>query len=67
MEIQQLEKLMWSRSVALRDSGQTTAEYALVLLGAVAIAGLLLAWAGQTSVITDLMNAVFSKIANLVK
>ena len=49
------------------DSGQTTAEYALVLLGAVAIAGLLLAWAGQTSVITDLMNAVFSKIANLVK
>ncbi len=49
------------------DEGQTTAEYALVLLGAVAIAGLMLAWAGKTSVITDLMNAVFSKIANLVK
>ena len=67
MVTQQTEKLTHSRSGAPRDAGQTTAEYALVLLGAVAIAGLLLAWAGQTSVITDLMNAVFSKIANLVK
>jgi Flp pilus assembly pilin Flp len=49
------------------DAGQTTAEYALVLLGAVAIASLLLAWAGKTNVVTDLMDTVFSKIGNLVK
>lgn len=32
-----------------RDCGQTTAEYALVLLGAAAIALLVVAWAADTS------------------
>ena len=46
------------------DSGQATAEYALVLLGAAAIALLLAAWAVQSGKVTDLFDAVLDKIAS---
>ena len=44
------------------DRGQTTAEYALVLLGAAAIALLLVAWAAKSGKITALFDAVLDKI-----
>ncbi len=44
------------------DSGQATAEYALVLLGAAAVALLLLAWATQTNAIGSLLDFVMEQI-----
>ena len=46
------------------ESGQATAEYALVLLGAAAIALLLAAWAVKSGKVTDLFDAVLDKIAS---
>jgi uncharacterized integral membrane protein len=49
----------WGRSTTARaQAGQATAEYALVVLGAAAIGGLLLTWATGTGRITRLLNAV---------
>jgi hypothetical protein len=45
-----------------RDAGQTTAEYALVILGAAAIATLLIVWAKGSGAISDLFDEVVSKI-----
>jgi Flp pilus assembly pilin Flp len=44
------------------DRGQTTAEYALVLLGAAAVALTLLAWATKTGKITELFDAVVDQV-----
>ena len=44
------------------QSGQTTAEYALVILGAAAIATLLIAWAKGSGAIGDLFDEVIGKI-----
>ena len=43
-------------------SGQTTAEYALVLVGVAAIALLLAAWAARTNRIGRLFDAVLDSI-----
>lgn len=48
------------------ERGQATAEYALVLLGAGAIALLLLAWATKTNRIGSLLDAVFKSLTGLV-
>lgn len=53
-------------SVASRDRGQTTAEYALVLLGAAAIALLLVAWATKTNRIGKLLDFVVDQIIGRV-
>lgn len=54
--------------VAARDSerGQTTAEYALVLVGAATIAMLVIAWAGSTSRIGSLLDAVLRSVTSMV-
>lgn len=44
------------------EAGQATAEYALVLLGAAAVALLLLAWATSTGAIGELFDFVVSQI-----
>jgi hypothetical protein len=44
------------------EAGQTTAEYALVLLGAAALAGLLLAWATDSGAVARLFDAVLRRI-----
>lgn len=44
------------------DRGQSTAEYALVLLGAAAVALLMVAWAGKTDKIGKLLNGVVDEI-----
>ncbi len=48
------------------DGGQTTAEYALVLLGAAAVALLLVAWATSSGKIDDLLNGVIDRILDQV-
>ena len=44
------------------DRGQSTAEYALVLLGAAAVAMLLVAWATKTNRITKLLDGVVDQV-----
>jgi hypothetical protein len=44
------------------EAGQSTAEYALVMIAAAAIAGLVLMWANKTNVVSGLFNAVIKKI-----
>lgn len=48
------------------EAGQTTAEYALVLLGAAAVALLLLAWASRTGAIGDLLDFIVDQIVGRV-
>lgn len=57
----------WCTWLARRaDQGQTTAEYALVLLGAAAIALLVLAWATDTNKIGKLLNGVLEAVIGKV-
>lgn len=49
-----------------RDDGQSTAEYALVLLGAAGVAALLIAWATKSNRITGLLNAVLDQVISKV-
>lgn len=44
------------------DRGQATAEYALVLLGAAAVALILVTWAAKSGKVTGLLDAVIDKI-----
>ena len=46
------------------ERGQATAEYALVLLGAAAIALLLLAWATKSGRVGKLFEQVFDALAD---
>jgi hypothetical protein len=48
------------------EGGQTTGEYALVTLGAAAIALLVTAWAGRTGKIGDLLDAVVDRVLGRV-
>jgi hypothetical protein len=49
------------------DGGQSTAEYALVLLGAAAVALLLVAWATKTGKVTELLDGVLDSVLDKVK
>ncbi|MFN2607731.1 MAG: hypothetical protein ABR511_07515 [Acidimicrobiales bacterium] len=49
------------------ERGQTSAEYALVLLGAAAIALLIVAWATKSDLIGKLFDAVLNAITGKVK
>jgi len=44
------------------ESGQSTAEYALVMISAAAIAGLVLTWASHTDIIGNLFDSVIKGI-----
>ena len=44
------------------ESGQATAEYALVMLAAAALAGLLITWAAGTDGIGRLLDAVMDSL-----
>ncbi len=48
------------------ERGQTTAEYALVLLAAGTIAMLVIAWAQDNDAIGSLFDAVLDQITSLV-
>lgn len=49
------------------DRGQTTAEYALVLLGAAGIAVLLAAWAAKSGKIGRLLDIVLDQVIDRAK
>ena len=49
-------------TTAVTEAGQTTAEYALVILGAAAIGTLVLTWATKSHVIGKLFDTVVGKI-----
>lgn len=51
----------------LRDGGQATAEYALVLLGVAAVALLLLAWATKSGKLGELFDAVVDNLIGKVR
>jgi Flp pilus assembly pilin Flp len=44
------------------ERGQTTVEYALVILAAAAIAGLLIAWAANSGAIGRLFDSVVDRV-----
>ena len=44
------------------ESGQSTAEYALVMIAAAAIAGLVVMWAHKTNIVSSLFNTVIHHI-----
>ena len=48
------------------EGGQTTAEYALVILGAAAIAALLIGWATQGDAVGRLFDAVLERVLGSV-
>ncbi len=50
------------RRRVVADRGQSTAEYALVLLGAAGVALLLVAWATKTDKVTRLLNSVIDRV-----
>jgi hypothetical protein len=47
--------------------GQTTAEYALVVIGATAIAALVVTWASKTDLISKLFDFVVGHVVGLLK
>lgn len=65
--LQPCTALIRARLAAARaESGQATAEYALVVLGAAAIAALVLVWAASTGKIGQLLNAVVDSVIGQV-
>jgi Flp pilus assembly pilin Flp len=55
------------RRVRRDQRGQASAEYALVLLGAAAVALLLVAWATQTDLVQKLLDRVLQSITGKVR
>jgi Flp pilus assembly pilin Flp len=49
------------------EGGQTSAEYALVLLGAASVALLVALWARDTDKLGKLLDTIFDSIVKLVK
>ena len=49
------------------ERGQTTAEYALVLLGAAAVALLLAVWAKQGGKVGKLLDTIFDSLVKMVR
>jgi hypothetical protein len=60
-----LDSLLGSRRPDQR--GQASAEYALVLLGAAAVALLVVGWATQTNKVAKLLDSVLGKLLDHVK
>lgn len=54
--------VLWRRRERAPEAGQATAEYALVMLGAAAIALLLAAWAAKSGAIGRLFDAVVDQL-----
>jgi hypothetical protein len=50
------------RGALSREEGQTSAEYALVLLGAAMVAMLVVAWARGTGKVGDLLDGIVDDI-----
>jgi Flp pilus assembly pilin Flp len=51
------------RLLLTREEGQTTAEYALVILAAVAVAVVLIAWARSSGKLPELFDKVIDSVS----
>ena len=58
-----LQAAWTARSSARDDRGQASVEYALVLLGAAALAVLIVAWATKTDKVGKLFDFVFDQVS----
>lgn len=54
------------RAASSSEDGQTTAEYALVLIAAATIAMLIVAWAGNTGAISDFFDTIVERITSML-
>jgi len=61
-----LESRVHTRHRANGDRGQATTEYALVVLGAAAVAMLLIAWATSTGKMSTLLNKVVDSVSGRI-
>jgi len=61
-----VQSVVMSRFSVSDDRGQATAEYSLVILGAAAVALLVITWATKTTKIGTLLNKVIEKITDQV-
>lgn len=52
------------RRLIREEEAQTTAEYALVILGAAAVAGALIAWAAGGDAIKNFFAKIFDRLTN---
>ncbi|MHB8894348.1 MAG: DUF4244 domain-containing protein [Candidatus Geothermincolia bacterium] len=48
------------------EDAQTTAEYALVILGAAAVASVLIGWVSKGDIIKNFFTKIFSKLTNAI-
>lgn len=64
-----LSTYLTDTAARIRDDqrGQASAEYALVLLGAAAVALLIVAWATKSDLVGKLLDAVMKAITDKVK
>ena len=60
-------RLLLALSRRRDDAGQATAEYALVVLGAAALALLVVGWATKTNVVGKLLDLVFGQLTQKTK
>lgn len=63
--ITQLHSYMLTRE--LNEDGQSTAEYSLVIVGAAAVAGLLIAWASGGDSISKLFEKVIRAVTGRIE
>ena len=63
------QRLAALRAIPVRsdDRGQTTAEYALVIVGAAAVAVLLITWATGSGKIGWLLDKMVDTVADMIK
>ena len=54
------------RNLYIDEAGQATAEYALVIVAAAAIAGALIVWATSTGALQALFDAVISRVSSFM-
>jgi Flp pilus assembly pilin Flp len=52
------------RRLIEEEAAQTTAEYALVILGGAAVAGALIAWAASGKSVKNFFSKIFEKLTN---
>lgn len=55
------------KRMLVEEDAQTTAEYALVILGAAAVGAALIAWAANGKAISGFFGKVFSKLTDSIK
>ncbi len=66
LAVLEVRERILARLTSLGDErGQTSAEYALVLLGAAAVALLIALWAKNTDKVGGLLDTVFDKITGM--